>query len=380
MTDAPIDAPRGKEPRKSDMGLNIALALLLVAVVGLAGWFGYSVWRDRQADRLTQAPNRVVDALIEQVRKAPNDVVLRVRLGEALGAARRYPEAIEQLNAALKIEPEHVGAHLDLGMIALLTRKEAEAERYLRRVVELTDGAQFATVDERREKALYNLGLLKLEQKEYEEAAGFFKGALRIRKDASDTYLALAHALEGMGEIDGAIDNINTALAFDPGYAEAHYNLGLLYQQKQDDVKASYHFRKAVDNAPDADLPREALESYGTAAEWLDKAKSAQAAGDDTQALNFVLVARNLDVDDVGAVVLHGTLLEKSGEVSNALEIYLNALDANADDATLKSAVARIEKDSPKEALSVYERASKAKPADTTLKEKVSELKKRVKQ
>lgn len=379
MTDAPNEAQRGKEARKSDTWLNVAVAAMVVALVGLAGWFGYTVWSDYQADRLTHAPNRVVDALIEQVRKSPNDVVLRVRLGEALGAARRYPEAIEQFNAALKIEPEHVGAHLDLGMVALLNRNEAEAERYLKRVIELTDAAQFVGVDERREKALYNLGLLKIEQKEYEDAAGYLKGALRIRKDASDTYLALAQALEGMGEIDGAIDNIKTALAFDPSYAEAHYNLGMLYREKEDDVNASYHFRQAVNGAPQAELPREALESYGLASDWVSRARTAFESGDNSGALNLVLVARNLDIDDLTAIKLHGAILEKTDEPGNALQVYLLALESNEDDADLKAAIARIEKDDPKEALKVYETAVKASPSDEALKKKVEELKKRTK-
>jgi len=377
MSDESSEEPRGKEARTSDLWLNIGVATLVVALVGLAGWFGYTVWSDRQADRLTQAPNRVVDALIEQVRTSPNDVVLRVRLGEALGAAGRFPEAIEQFNAALKIDPEHVGAHLDLGMVALLTRNEDEAERYLKRVVELTDAAQFSGVDERREKALYNLGLLKNQQKEFEEAAGYLKGALRIRKDASDTYLALAQALEGMGEIDGAIDNIKTALAFDPGYAEAHYNLGMLYREKEDDVNASYHFRKAVEHAPEAELPKEALDSYGEASEWVERARTAFDSGDNTGALNLVLVARNLDIDDVTAVKLHGAILVKTDEVGNALEVYLLALESNEDDAELKKAVADIEKSNPDEALTVYERALKSNPSDEALKKKVNELKKR---
>ena len=60
-------------------------------------------------------------------------------------------------------------------------------------------------VDERRENALYNLGLLRfVATSEYEEAAGYFKEALRIRKDASDTYYNLAVRLRGMEDTTAA--------------------------------------------------------------------------------------------------------------------------------------------------------------------------------
>jgi len=377
MGDAEMDAPRGKGLNSStDILLNIAVAVLVVAMIAIAGWFGYSVWRDRSADRLTQAPNRVVDALMAQVRKSPNDAVLRVRLGEALGAARRYPEATEQLNAALKLEPEHVGAHLDLGMISLLTRNEQEAENYLTRVVELTDAAQYVDVDERREKALYNLGLLKLSQDEYESAAGYLKGALRIRKDASDSYLALAQALEGMGEVDGAIDSLSNALAFDPGYAEAHYNIGLLYRQKKDDINASYHFGKAAELAPEADLPREALESYGTASTWINRSKQSQSSGASQAALDAILVARNLDPVNLDAIKQHALVLLELGEVSSAFEVYLKASETAKDDPQIKAAITRIETDNPQDALTVYKNLATSRPSDDQVKKKIAALKK----
>ena len=264
MTEGYEETPQASgSGRALDTGLNVAVIALVLAVVAFAALFGYTVWRNMQSQALTNAPNRVIKALAAQVRTSPNDVTLRVRLGEALGSAGKYPAAIQQLNAALKIDPKHIGAHLDLGMVAMLSKDYEKAVLYFEKVVDLTETSQFSQVDGRRENALYNLGLIALSQQRYEEAVGYFKGAQRIRKDASDTYLNLARALLGLKDYDAAISNLEFALAFDPGFAEAHYTMAKAYEEKGDKVNASYHFFQAARLAPGDELPQEALAALG---------------------------------------------------------------------------------------------------------------------
>ncbi len=193
--------------RPQSLAQSLLVALVL-SILGAAAYFGYSVYRDRQTNFATSAAGRLVGMLQKQVREKPNDVILRVRLGEALGGMGKYADATEQLNAALKIDPKHIGAHLDLGLVALAAENPNAAESYFKKVLDLTEGAQYAALDQSRELALYNLGLLAMDKKDYGEAAGFFKAALVIRKDSSDTYYQLAKALQGMDEIDGAIQQL----------------------------------------------------------------------------------------------------------------------------------------------------------------------------
>lgn len=378
MTDAHTQvapAPAGS-PGRLDVWLNVALFTLVVALVALAAWFGYSVWQNYQRTLDTSPSSRVIGSLEDQVRKAPNDVILRVRLGEALGSAGRYPQAIEQLNAALKIDPKHVGAYLDLGMIAFLTDKDAEAEEYFKKVIELTETADFRNVDERRENALYNLGQLKLRQESYEEAAGYFKSALRIRKDASDTYVNLARALKGMEDYDAAIGNLEIALQFDPGFAEAHYLMGQLYQAKKDDVNASYYFYQAAMRAPDADPPQEALAGYGPSSDWVARARKARAEGDIEAALTDALVARNLDPQNLVATKLHGEILLDRGDVKDAVEVYVDALGIDAKDKEVDAALSRLEKDSRTATVRVYRAVLKQDPGNDAVRARLEALKK----
>lgn len=377
MTEVHTETPSAVgQKRKFDIGLNVAVAALIVAVLGLGAWFGYTVWQTEQRKEATNAPTRLINALEAQVRNSPNDVILRVRLGEALGSARKFPQAIEQFNQALQIDPNHVGAHLDLGMVAMLTGKDDQAEEYFKKVIELTDQAEFSRADKRRENAFYNLGLLMLRQEQYDQAVGYFKEALRIRKDASDTYLNLARALRGMEDYDGAIEQAEFALAFDPGYAEALFTMGQLYEAKGDKINASYYFYQAASRAPDADVPQEALLAFGPSSDWVAKASGALEAGNSDEALEAALVARNLDPTSIAAVKVHGEVLMARKSFRDALEVYRDGLAIAKDDADINAVIIRIEREHPKDALAAYKAALKKNPDDEELKKKIAELKK----
>ena len=222
-------------------------------------------------------------------------------------------------------------------------RTPSAAESYFKKVIELTEGSQYSALDTSRETALYNLGLLAIDKKHYAEAAGFFKAALVIRKDASDTYYQLAKALEGIGEIDGAIEQLEIGVNFDPGFAEAHYFLGELYKKKKDDVNASYEFVRAAELAPDGDPPREAVEAFGPAASWVEKASTSLAGGNNSEALTSILVARNLDKKSFEAAKLHAEILVKRGSLKDALDVYRQALELDPGNAEVKAQIAALE-------------------------------------
>jgi tetratricopeptide (TPR) repeat protein len=345
MTDVSAETQSSSSDHRGgrDRWLNLAVFFLVLSLVGAAAWFGYSIYRDQQSDLATTAAGRLVGVLTGQVRTNPNDVVLRVRLGEALGGMGKYAAANEQLQAALKLDPKHVGAHLDLGLVSLAAKNPAAAESYFKKVLELTDNSQYASLSEPREIALYSLGQISLEKKRYEEAAGFFKAAIAIRKDASDSYYQLAKSLQGMGEIDGAIQQLEIGIQFDPSFAEAHFLLGELYKAKKDEVNASSEFVRAAELAPDADEPRQMVESYGPAEKWTAKATSALAAGDIEGALTAVLVARNLDKNSFDAAKLHAEILIKRANLKDALDVYREAAKLDPKNAEVKAQIAALE-------------------------------------
>ncbi len=339
-----LDLATPSAPRRNrlDIGLNLTVSLLVVGILAIGGVFAYQVYLDRLKAEAANPAMRVVDSIRQQVRESPNDSILRVRLGEAFGAAGKFDEAIEQFNAALKIEPEHVGAYLNLGVVAMLKDNPAAAIGYFERVVEITEKAEFRRVDERRERAFYNLGVIALEEQRFEDAVGYLKEALRIRRSMADTYYQLARAYQGLENPEGAIDNLEIALTFDPGFAEAHYFMGQLYMEVDDPINASVHFYRAAELAPDAEPPQEALASLGSASEWAARARIALAAKDIDEAVKQVLVARNLGPGDADFAELHGDILLAKGDKAAARKVYAEALKLDPGNTALQKKIDRI--------------------------------------
>jgi tetratricopeptide (TPR) repeat protein len=369
-----VDAPSPRRNRL-DSSLNIILLVALVAVIGIAAIFGYSIWQDRQQRAQATPALRTINELEGQSRKAPGNVPLHVRLGEAYAAAGMGAKATQQLKIATKLDPKHTGAWLDLGMIAMNEKKYPEAKGYFTKVVDLTAGADFQNVNNRRESALYGLGMIALESKQYEEAVGRFKEALRIRDDASDTYYHLALAYRGMDEDDAAIDQLQLALAFDPSFGAGNYLLGQIYLDRKDFVNASYHMRTASVSAPDSEQVKTALDTIGPASSWYDKSQSQMKAGDLDQAVESVLVARNLDPENADYAKAHAKILVLRKDTTDALDVYLQAARMDPKDAKVQSEIKRLTPLVPKAAaLEVYLKAAGQDTQNKVLRAQVDRL------
>jgi tetratricopeptide (TPR) repeat protein len=60
----------------------------------------------------------------------------------------------------------------------------------------------------------------------------------------------LATLLDLAGKSDAAIEELRRAVAADPNYAEAHFNLATLLRRRGDAAEAAPHFQKAFELNP----------------------------------------------------------------------------------------------------------------------------------
>jgi len=132
-------------------------------------------------------------------------------LGNTLTVLGRLPEAVTEYEAALRLKPDHVGAHYNMG-VAL------------------------AGIPGRLPEAIA----------QYEEA-------LRLKPDYPEAHDSLGVALaENPGRLSDAIAHFEAALRYRPDYAEAHYHLGIALAgvpQRQSEVVT--HLAAAVRINPD---------------------------------------------------------------------------------------------------------------------------------
>lgn len=329
---APANVTAARKPVSTDSALRIIIVLLVASVLGLGGLLGYTVWQGDRAERTATPAARAIRSLETVVKKSPNSAAARVRLGEALAAAGSLDAATEQFSTAIRLDKNHTGAYLDLGILAMQDKNYGPAEKYFDKVVELTQGTQFEAMNARREQALFHLGEIALDQKRFDDATGYFKGALRIRKDASDTYYLLAVSLRGMDEDAAALKQLEAAIAFDPNYPEAHYLWGVILLEQGDRINAATHLRKSVDLAPEQKQPAEALKKLGSADDALEQGRAQLADGKSQAALDSALLATVLEPDNSEATLFYVDVLMKRGEKAVAVKTLTQAIkDAPAD-------------------------------------------------
>ncbi len=324
-----------------DTWLTVALWLAVVSVIAFGAFFAYSVYAQQQAARLSNPAFQVVDALREQLKTKPGDAEIHSRLAEALAAAGQLDEAKQELLTAIKLDEKYVGAYQNLAALELLQKDYTASTAHWLKVLELTADSQMQDVNSRRDLAYFNLGQISLIQKDYVGAVGYFNAAIRIRKDAADSYLLLAKAYMGLGQNDQAMDKITAALAFDPKYAEAHFVRGKLYLAAGDPVSAAWDFRAALDGAPDNPEAQAAIESLGSYESWYGKAATAAASRDTSAALVAVQVARSIQPGSYDAAMLHGQILETIGDAKAAVDAYTIALKIKPNDPAATAALKR---------------------------------------
>lgn len=109
-------------------------------------------------------------------------------------------QAREVYERLLKLDPDHVDAHVNLGRLLHEDGAPAAAEKHYRRAVE---------VDPDHEIAAFNLGV----------------------------------ALEDLGRFKDAIDAYLRALELDPQNADAHFNLAGLYERRGEKAAALRHLK-----------------------------------------------------------------------------------------------------------------------------------------
>jgi tetratricopeptide (TPR) repeat protein len=345
QADPGTSAEVGRDRQPVDRALAVIGVVLLIAVLATGAYLAYSIAEGRAMEQGATPRARLIADLHAQIEESPNDASLRVRLGEAYAAAGQHSDAVRELEIALELQPEHTGAYLILGLVALMEKDYTSADSYFLKIIELTEGSEFKDIQLNRELAFFYLGESALDTGRYDEAIGYYKASIRMNKGSADAYFGLGLAFKGIEDYPAARDQFEIALAFDPKFAQAHFEMGQIYLAEDDRINAAVHFAEAAMLAPDNELPAEALASLGTVEEWEAKARGALASGDTEAALEAALITRALVQDEPDYIILHGEVLEVMGERDIALDVYAEALALAPDDPAAKAAIARLEQE-----------------------------------
>jgi protein O-mannosyl-transferase len=212
---------------------------------------------------------RVPEA-IEQYQAAlriePDAANVQTDYGNALAKSGRAPEAIAHYEAALRVLPDSPITHNDLAnaLAAIPGRMPqaiAEYQTALRLKPDYEEARNnLAQVESSGAEMQYNMGVDLARSGKPEAAVAHFEEALRIKPDYVDAHNNLGVVLAGEGRTQAAIPHFEAALRIDPNSVDAHVNLGIALSGIPGRMpEAIRHFEAALRIKPDPEI-RQMLE------------------------------------------------------------------------------------------------------------------------
>ena len=183
-----------------------------------------------------------VEQLEAAVRLSPGDADIHDNLGVTLEHSGRIAEAMQHYETALRLRPDFPEAHSNRGNVLLRTGRIPEAIREYEAALGLRP--DFA-------EAHYNLGGAFDQAGRTKEAIQEFEAAVRLKPDYGEAHNNLGNILYRIGRTREAIQHYETALRIQPDLARAHHNLGLAFERTGQTAEAIRQYEAALQIQPD---------------------------------------------------------------------------------------------------------------------------------
>ena len=183
-------------------------------------------------------------------------------LGIAYLEAGQYSRAVPEFEAAIKLDPNFIGAHAALCRAYLEQNELESASTAVAAALKLDANYQpalllYGTIIE----AYHDKGKTHLVDGQHTEAVAAFQKAITLDADLGDTapvdhpenthiYVHLGAAYIGMKAHQQAIEALQHAIAQDADLVDAHYNLGYAYVEQGTYDQAIPHLERAIAIAP----------------------------------------------------------------------------------------------------------------------------------
>jgi tetratricopeptide (TPR) repeat protein len=162
-------------------------------------------------------------------------------LGIAYEVLGIYERSIEELNAALRLDPGYTEVHNNLAVTYDKMEKSEEAINELNKALKLNPDYP---------EAHGNLGLILAKLGKFEDSFEELKEAIRLKPTAiAHNNLGHVYALQNRNE--EALMEFMEALRIDPGYAPSHNNIANIYSESGRNEDAVREFQEALRLSPE---------------------------------------------------------------------------------------------------------------------------------
>ena len=206
----------GSHPRFSDRQLNrLIVGVAMILLIGIPTLVAV-YWFDRVVDTGPPLVERKISELEAAVRANPNTISIRLQLAGAYGAAKRYQDAIGQLDAVLAASPGDKTGLVNRGDIYQLVGQPDKAAADYSALIAIAKDGEFAHVDVQLHQAYYSLGAIQLDGGDPKAAIPNLAAALDINQTDADTLNLLGTAYVRSGDPATGVEKLRTAVLFVP--------------------------------------------------------------------------------------------------------------------------------------------------------------------
>lgn len=206
-----------------------------------------------QAHLANREPQLAVETIGRATALRPGDPEARLLVAEVKASAGDRQGALEEVEAALKLDPKHAGALMRKADLEGALKLVSEADRTL---------AELGALRPDDPQVPYRKGMLLLAQGKLAGAEGEFNRALSLRPGAIEPLTAMTNLYFQQKQPEKAVDLLERTLVQNPKQAAIQVLLGRVQERIGLLVQAEASLRKAVEVAPAAEVVQQELAAF----------------------------------------------------------------------------------------------------------------------
>jgi tetratricopeptide (TPR) repeat protein len=241
-------------------------------------------------------------------------------LGEAYDRFGERREALDAFERATRAGPNFGIAQSNLARSLYEAGQKTQAKSHALRARSLLAGSKDLA------EADYLLGKLELEAGTTRKAADYLTEAVRLMPDLSSAWSDLGQAKKLLLDHTGALAAFERAVQIDPDDPVAQYRLGAEYLQEGKPAEAISHLEASLR------MNGEDQSTLNALAVALQRSNRFEEAAQTRQKLSAVIRNRDLESQNALAALRlnnRGAELEKAGKLTEAVDLYRQAVDLN---------------------------------------------------
>ena len=205
-----------------DKAIYIVLGALFIVSLAFSGYYYF----DRYVNLDNKTPAELsAENLEHAVRQDPQNVDIRISLAMNYLESGKYKEAQKESLQVIESYPDRDEPLFIYGLASYEVGDFADAVEFLGRFIEIRLQVPMGEMDAYLQTALYFVGVSYLELGMPEEAAASFQESLHINTMDADSYYQLGVAYSELGDHENAVNVYLRATDFVPDFLEAYQGL-----------------------------------------------------------------------------------------------------------------------------------------------------------